>query len=176
MFALTSRYAALPTHDLHTARTAAQISYVSRRFLPQPNQFDSVAASHGHRQATVSTTSPQQYLDDPQQFWRICDANDCVSPFDLTAAVGSKTIDITLPQGIPGPAHMLKGIYLSLFIGPMVPPFRLPRRSTDALISAQVNTGGQRSGFQLVFSDEQEVDHLQDAAARRLLQIRAPRA
>lgn len=46
---------------------------------------------------------------------------------------------------------MLKGIYLSLFIGPMIPVPALPEVA-NALISAQVNTGGERSGFQLVFS------------------------
>ena len=46
---------------------------------------------------------------------------------------------------------MLKGIYLSLFMGPMIPVPALPE-VTNALISAQVNTGGERSGFQLVFS------------------------
>ncbi len=46
---------------------------------------------------------------------------------------------------------MLKGIYLTLFIGPMIPVPALPE-VTNALISAQVNTGGERSGFQLVFS------------------------
>jgi hypothetical protein len=46
---------------------------------------------------------------------------------------------------------MLKGIYLSLFVGPMIPVPALPD-VTNALISAQVNTGGERSGFQLVFS------------------------
>lgn len=46
---------------------------------------------------------------------------------------------------------MLKGVYLSLFMGPMV-PVPAPKAVVDALISAQVNTGGERSGFQLVFS------------------------
>ncbi|HXS13096.1 MAG TPA: hypothetical protein VN734_10365 [Acidobacteriaceae bacterium] len=46
---------------------------------------------------------------------------------------------------------MLKGIYLSLFIGPMI-PVPAPKEVTEAMISAQVNTGGQRSGFQIVFS------------------------
>ncbi len=46
---------------------------------------------------------------------------------------------------------MLKGLYLSLFIGPMA-PVPAPKAVVDALISAQVNTGGERSGFQLVFS------------------------
>jgi hypothetical protein len=46
---------------------------------------------------------------------------------------------------------MLKGIYLTLFIGPMI-PLPAPQEVVDALISAQVNTGGDRSGFQLVLS------------------------
>ena len=46
---------------------------------------------------------------------------------------------------------MLKGVYLSLFMGPLV-PMPAPKNVVDALISAQVNTGGERSGFQLVFS------------------------
>jgi hypothetical protein len=46
---------------------------------------------------------------------------------------------------------MLKGIYLTLFIGPMI-PVPAPPEVANALISAQVNTGGERSGFQLVFS------------------------
>jgi len=46
---------------------------------------------------------------------------------------------------------MLKGIYLSLFVGPMIPTPALPEVA-NALISAQVNTGAERSGFQLVFS------------------------
>lgn len=46
---------------------------------------------------------------------------------------------------------MLKGIYLSLFIGPLA-PLPAPKDVVDALISAQVNTGGERSGFQIVLS------------------------
>jgi hypothetical protein len=46
---------------------------------------------------------------------------------------------------------VLKGLYLSLFMGPMV-PVPAPKAVVDALVSAQINTGGERSGFQLVFS------------------------
>jgi hypothetical protein len=46
---------------------------------------------------------------------------------------------------------ILKGIYLTLLIGPMV-PVPAPQAVTDALVSAQVNSGGERTGFQLVFS------------------------
>jgi len=46
---------------------------------------------------------------------------------------------------------MLKGIYMSLFMGPGIPE-PAPKEVVDALISAQVTSGGDRSGFQLVFS------------------------
>ncbi|MDX6694819.1 MAG: hypothetical protein QOF02_2422 [Blastocatellia bacterium] len=45
---------------------------------------------------------------------------------------------------------MLKGFYLTLMIGPAV-PVPAPKVVTEALISAQVTTGGERTGFQLVF-------------------------
>ena len=35
---------------------------------------------------------------------------------------------------------MLKGMYLSLYVGPMI-PLPAPQEVVDALISAQVNTG-----------------------------------
>lgn len=46
---------------------------------------------------------------------------------------------------------MLKGIHLTLMIGPAV-PIPAPQAVTDALASIQVNSGGQRSGFQLTFN------------------------
>jgi hypothetical protein len=42
-----------------------------------------------------------RYLDDPQQFWRICDANRAMRPGDLTAGIGRR-LRITLPEGVPG--------------------------------------------------------------------------
>ena len=46
---------------------------------------------------------------------------------------------------------MLKGINLTLLIGPAV-PVPVPQTVMDALASIQVNSGGDRSGFQLAFS------------------------
>jgi hypothetical protein len=40
------------------------------------------------------------YLGDPEQFWRVCDANGVIRPEELTETVGRK-IRITLPEGIP---------------------------------------------------------------------------
>jgi hypothetical protein len=45
---------------------------------------------------------------------------------------------------------MLSGVHLTLMIGPMV-PIPAPRPVMDALISAQVTSGKDRSGFQLTF-------------------------
>ena len=45
---------------------------------------------------------------------------------------------------------MLDGIHLTLLIGPAV-PIPAPRPVLDALESVQVNSGGDRSGFQLTF-------------------------
>ena len=46
---------------------------------------------------------------------------------------------------------MVKGLYLTLLIGPGVPA-PAPKSVIDALVSVQVNTGGDRNGFQLVFN------------------------
>jgi hypothetical protein len=46
---------------------------------------------------------------------------------------------------------VLKGIQLTLLIGPGV-PVPAPKPVSDALLSAQVTSGGDRTGFQLVFS------------------------
>jgi hypothetical protein len=46
---------------------------------------------------------------------------------------------------------MLKGINLTLMIGPTV-PIPAPRVVVDSLTSVQVNSGGDRSGFQLTFA------------------------
>ncbi|HEY6907857.1 MAG TPA: hypothetical protein VI356_00690 [Myxococcales bacterium] len=46
---------------------------------------------------------------------------------------------------------MLKGIHLTLLIGPGVPA-PAPKAVADALTSAQVTAGGERTGFQIVFS------------------------
>jgi hypothetical protein len=46
---------------------------------------------------------------------------------------------------------MIKGINLTLMIGPAV-PIPAPKAVVDALTSVQVNSGGERGGFQLTFA------------------------
>src|SRR3954470_3310226 len=46
---------------------------------------------------------------------------------------------------------MLKGVHLTLMIGPGV-PIPAPKSVVDALVSCQVTSGKDRSGFQLTFA------------------------
>jgi hypothetical protein len=40
------------------------------------------------------------YLGDPEQFWRLCDANAAMQPEELEEI--SRRLRITLPEGVPG--------------------------------------------------------------------------
>jgi hypothetical protein len=99
MFTTNSRYYSLPILTF-TRADGSQLSYASRRFLPSGDEFDLLFEHRviaGERLDNITA----QYLDDPEQFWRVCDANDAMSAFDLTATPGYR-IRITLPQGISG--------------------------------------------------------------------------
>jgi len=102
MFAANSRYYSLATGNYQTP-DGRTIAYVSRRFLPQSGQF-ALLLMHTVTDSDRLDNIACQYLSDPQQFWRICDANGAMSPFDLTQTPG-QTVLITLPQGIPGPRN-----------------------------------------------------------------------
>jgi hypothetical protein len=98
MFLPGSRYAALAILKW-TDPSGDQVGYVSRRFLPSGDEFD-LLLLHTVLQDERLDNITAKYLDNPEQFWTVCDANEAMSPFDLTAHPGSK-IRITLPQGIP---------------------------------------------------------------------------
>lgn len=98
MFLTGSRYAVLPLLKW-TDPSGAQVAYVSRRFLPTGDEFD-LLLMHTVVQGERLDNITAKYLDDPQKFWIICDANEAMSPFDLVSQLG-QTIRITLPQGIP---------------------------------------------------------------------------
>jgi nucleoid-associated protein YgaU len=98
-FPATSRYAGIETATYEKA-DGATVVYVKRRFLPQGDDF-SVVHEHvvtaGERLDNIAA----QYLGDPEQFWRICDANNAVQPEALVSEPG-KRINITLPEDMPG--------------------------------------------------------------------------
>ena len=93
-------------HGVGTARlvtTAGKtVVYLRRRFVPPPERF-AVLTEHVVAQGERLDNVTFKYLGDPEQFWRICDANGAMRPDDLVE-VGS-VIRITLPEGIPGPSR-----------------------------------------------------------------------
>lgn len=100
-FPPTSRYAMIPTTLLATA-TGATIIYLTRRFVPQPERFALLqehVVTEGDRLDNVTFA----YLGDPEQFWRVCDANRAMRPDDLIEL--GRRLRITLPEGIPGLPH-----------------------------------------------------------------------
>jgi hypothetical protein len=81
MFDSTSRYSAIRTVTL-TAADGRAIAYKQRRFLPQAGALRvlvDVTLTQGDRLDLVAART----IGDPRQFWRICDANDTMNPFDL---------------------------------------------------------------------------------------------
>ena len=99
MFSLTSRYYGTKTSEFVTP-DAKRIVYLRRRFCPAPERFELLfehTVSEGERLDHLAA----EYLGDPEQFWRICDANNAIAPEELTDETGRR-LRITLPEGIPG--------------------------------------------------------------------------
>jgi len=93
-FAPNSRYAATETAT-HTLPDGREVVYLRRRFLPSPENF---ALLHEHfvvdgERLDVLTA---HYIGDPEQFWRVCDANRAERATDLTAVPG-RVLVIPLP-------------------------------------------------------------------------------
>jgi hypothetical protein len=97
-FPPTSRYYGIDTATVQLA-DGRTVIYLRRRFVPTPDNFALLqyhAVTQGERLDNITA----KYLNDPEQFWRVCDANGALRPDELTETVGRK-LRITLPQGIP---------------------------------------------------------------------------
>jgi hypothetical protein len=101
-FPPNSRYHGFGTCKLTTV-DGRTIVYLKRRFVPPPEQF-SLIQEHAVVQGDRLDNLAAKYLGDPEQFWRLCDANGAIRPDELSDTIGNK-IRITLPQGIPGPKN-----------------------------------------------------------------------
>jgi hypothetical protein len=95
MFEPTSRYYALETAP-YTAPDGRVVAYKRRRFLPQGAGMPllvEVPVTGSDRLDLIAART----LGDPEQFWRVCDANDAMNPLDLTAELG-RTLRVPVPQ------------------------------------------------------------------------------
>ena len=86
MFPSNSRYKHTETAEWKS-KDGRVIVYLQRRFLPQP---DSIPAPMEHlvKDDERLDNLAANYLGDPLVFWRICDANICLHPDELTAKEG----------------------------------------------------------------------------------------
>ncbi len=99
LFPVTSRYHGVDTATLETS-DGRIIVYLRRRFVPAAERFTTVQ-EHAVVQGDRLDNLAGRYLGDPEQFWRLCDANGVMSPEELTEEVGFR-IRITLPEGMTG--------------------------------------------------------------------------
>ncbi len=98
-FPPTSRYYNFDTATL-TTPDGRTIIYLRRRFVPPPENFSLLqeyVVSEGDRLDNITA----RFLGDPEQFWRVCNANRAMRPDELTETIGRR-LRITLPEGIPG--------------------------------------------------------------------------
>ena len=78
------------------------ITYLSRRFVPQPGAPNyAIVAQHTVKNGDRLDLIAARYLGDPLMFWLLCDANGAIAPNDLIATPG-RVLAITTPQGVPG--------------------------------------------------------------------------
>ncbi len=94
MFNDTSRYAPLETVEW-TSPEGEVIRYQRRRFPPPAdrlNRLVDVTVSADDRLDLIAART----LGDPEQFWRICDANSALNPADLLEL--GRTLTVPMPQ------------------------------------------------------------------------------
>lgn len=90
-----SRYYELETATL-LAPDGRMIAYKRRRFVSSPQRpltLSEVALAEEERLDLIAART----LGDPELFWRLCDANNALSPFDLLKE-RDRTLRIPLPQ------------------------------------------------------------------------------
>ncbi|WP_394840105.1 LysM peptidoglycan-binding domain-containing protein [Pendulispora rubella] len=95
----TSRYFTAGTAEL-TLPDGTKVIYLARRLIAPPESF-AFLREHTVREGERLDHIAAEHLGDPEQFWRICDANAALNPDDLLRIGG--IIRITLPEGLPGP-------------------------------------------------------------------------
>lgn len=104
VFPPTSRYHGIQTATVERAygENIKIIVFLKRRFVPPPERYELLqehVVVEGERLDNITA----HYLGDPEQFWRVCDANKAMHPVELEEV--GRRLRITLPEGIPGAPH-----------------------------------------------------------------------
>ncbi len=99
MFTPESRYYSLEDAE-HTMADGRVVIYKRRRFLPHGEAMPllmEVAITQGDRLDLISFRT----LGSPEHFWRICDANNAMNPFELMAEPEKGNKGLTLRVPVP---------------------------------------------------------------------------
>jgi hypothetical protein len=99
MFDPSSRYAPIPTATFALAEpdgTTRTVTYVRRRFFP-PVGGDLTLVEHAVSQGDRLDNLTALYLNDPTQFWRVCDSNLVLRPSETTDTLG-RVLRIVVPM------------------------------------------------------------------------------
>lgn len=97
LFPPTSRYFGIAAATLTASNGEIEI-YLRRRFLPPLESFISLQ-QHTIAQSERLDHLAFRYLGDPEQFWRIADANTAMNASDLVDPAG-RTIQIPLASSL----------------------------------------------------------------------------
>lgn len=103
LFPPTSRYYGIAATQV-TLASGTTVAYLRRRFVPPPENF-ALLQEHVVAAGDRIDNLAARYLGDPQQYWRICDANGATRPDALTETPRTR-LRITLPDGVPGPGDV----------------------------------------------------------------------
>lgn len=98
-FPVTSRYHGVETRKLVGPDGETHV-YLARRFLP-PSESLQVLELHPVADGERLDHVAHRHFGDSQQSWRLADANDAMSPEELTEEVG-RELRVTLPEGVRG--------------------------------------------------------------------------
>jgi hypothetical protein len=93
VFEPTSRYYNI-ADAIYEDEDGHQIAYKRRRFLPPGEALPVLAEVTVHESDRLDLIAART-LGDPEQFWRVCDANNAMNPFDLLA---EPVIRVPIPQ------------------------------------------------------------------------------
>jgi hypothetical protein len=99
LFPANSSYQNVETRKLKLP-DGTELVYLARRFVPPPERM-AFLQEHVFVQGDRIDNIAARYLGDPEQFWRVCDANRAMRPVELTEEIGRR-LKITLPEGVPG--------------------------------------------------------------------------
>lgn len=98
-FPPNSRYYGVKTATL-VQSDDTMVPYLFRRFVPGSDRF-TVLQEHQVSSGERIDQLGAKYLGDPEQYWRLCDANDVIRPDALTEQPGS-IVKVGLPDNATG--------------------------------------------------------------------------